>query len=145
MPELKIDYSGLVEAPSTVKSSWRPPRHVFFGKRNPEDGTMEEEPVYVHQEYPRLIYKLDGDVIKARLVHSDAERDPLLADGWAKTPADFGYIGAPSFEEVVKMREAAKAKAAESVSAEPAAPKKWANMNAEERAAYKAEKDAKAA
>lgn len=95
----EIDYSNIAEPVPAPRTSWRPPRHVFFGKRNPEDGVMEEEPTYVYQEYPRMLYsKRDGKIV-ASIVNSDEERDGLLAKGWALTPAAFGHLTAPSFEE----------------------------------------------
>lgn len=117
MPELKIDYTGIPQTEVIAKSSYRPPRHVFFGKRDPETGMMEEEPKYVHQEYPKMLYKLMGEVIKAEIVMNDKDRDAKLEDGWATNPAKFGYLTAPSFDEVQAMK--AKDEAAERAASEP--------------------------
>ncbi len=139
MSEQQIDYSNIQETPSVAKSSWRPPRHVYFGKRNPEDGVMEEEPTYVHQEFPRMLYKKDGEKIVALIVNSDTELTLALAKGAEKNPAAFGHLTAPSFEEVTAMRAKAEAKEAEKKE-QTAEEKKWRDMNGEERAAYQAKK-----
>lgn len=105
MNDLSIDYSA-IQSPAARQdeNEWEPPVHKFFGKRLP-NGKTEKEPVYVHQEYPRMMYALKGGKIQAKVVNSDAEKD-ALGEGWEKNPAAFGYIGAPSFEQIQQMREA---------------------------------------
>lgn len=104
MADLEIDYSQLAPvAGVSLDEDWEPPIHRFFGKKL-ENGKQEKEPIYVHQEYPRLFYALQGDKIVARLVHSDTELDKLGA-GWEKNPSAFGHISAPSFEQIQAMRE----------------------------------------
>jgi hypothetical protein len=49
------------------------------------------------------MYSLKNNKIVAKMVHSDAERDSLGSD-WKKTPGEFGYLTAPSFDQVVKMK-----------------------------------------
>lgn len=157
-PELKIDYSRIPQAEVVSKSSYRPPRHVFFGKRDPESGMMEEEPQYVHQEYPRMVYKKEGATIIADLCHNDSDMTQFLNTGWVKNLAEVGYLSAPSFEEHLKMKgigqttdvaatiaadTAAMSATSTDTTAEPdtgAGQKKWRDMNAAERAAFQAAK-----
>lgn len=102
--EMKIDYSRIPETQVEQKSSYRPPRHVYFGKRDPETGMMEEEPTYVHQDYPRMIYKMEGGGIVADIVNDDESLNDRLKDGWVKNPSELGYLTAPSFEQVLAMK-----------------------------------------
>lgn len=118
MQELSIDYSNIQEKPVEPKSTWRPPRHVFFGKRDPETGAMEDEGSYVYQEYPRMLYFKRDDRIEATIVHSDEERDAKIAKGWAKNPAEHGFLTAPSFQQLQEMREMAERAQAEPVKVE---------------------------
>ena len=96
---MEIDTSQIKQEPSTVVQSWRAPRHVYFGKKSP-DGQMEDEPVYVHQSYPCMLYKPLDDKLSAILVHNDAEKAARIAEGYADSPAKFGVITAPSFEQM---------------------------------------------
>lgn len=108
----EIDYSE-IKQPQVISANeeWEPPTHKYFGKKLP-NGKTEKEPVYIHQEYPRLMYaQIDGK-IKAKEVKSEEEKNALGA-GWEKTYAVFGLITAPSFEEHVAMQN--KAEASESV------------------------------
>ena len=108
---LEIDYSGISQEAtgSQDADSWEPPIHKFFGRRQP-NGKMEKEPVYVHQEYPRLMYSLaaPGKIV-ARIVQSAADVADL-GEGWEKTPAAFGYISAPSHEEHLALQGAPAAR-----------------------------------
>jgi len=108
MNKLEIDYSDVAPqvADAPEQDEWEPPQHKYFGRKLP-GGKTEKEPVYVHQEYPRLMYSMADGKIKAKLVNSDRERD-ALGEGWEKNPIAFGYIGAPSYEEHVAL-QAAKA------------------------------------
>lgn len=73
----------------------------------------EPEPVYVHQDYPAMRYKAIDGKIGVVLVDT-AEEDALFtADGYAKTPAAFGYVGAPDIKTVLKMRADAEQRARE--------------------------------
>jgi hypothetical protein len=103
--KLEIDYSEVpqINVP-TQSEEWEPPVHKFFGKKLP-NGKMEKEPIYVHQEYPRLMYALRNGKLTAKIVHSDAELISLGSD-WAKNPSAFGYIGAPSFEQALELKAA---------------------------------------
>ena len=101
--KLEIDYGELTPTPATLEpSDWEPPVHKYFGKKLP-NGKTEKEPIYAHIEYPRLMYSLKNNKIVAKMVRSDAERDSLGED-WKKTPGDFGYLTAPSFDQVIKMK-----------------------------------------
>lgn len=104
----EIDYSE-IKQPQIISSNeeWEPPVHKYFGKKLP-NGKTEKEPVYTHQEYPRLMYAMTDGKIKAREVNSEAEK-LALGEGWEKTPAAFGYIGAPSFEETLMLKDKAAA------------------------------------
>ena len=115
---------------------------------------MEERPIYVHQEYPRMMYKVIDGVIVADLVHDDTSKTLRLGAGWVKNVAELGLLTAPSFEQLLEMKQKPlpEAKAAETLAnlaaSEPdtgAGEKKWRDMNAEERAAFQAKKAAKAA
>lgn len=102
MADLEIDYSQLAPTQTVIlDEEWEPPQHRFFGKRL-ENGKQEKEPVYVHKEYPRLFYSLQGDKIVAKLVNSDSELEKL-GKGWEKNPSAFGYISAPSFEQIQEI------------------------------------------
>lgn len=109
---MAIDYSEIKQPEThTAQEEWEPPTHKFFGKKLP-NGKMEKEPTYYHQEYPRMMYAQNGEDIKARVVNSDEELKEL-GSGWAKTPAEFGYLGAPSFDQhlALKNKEADVAEA----------------------------------
>jgi hypothetical protein len=64
----------------------------------------------VPQEYPRFVYAEKNNRVVAKIVHSDAELQSLGA-GWEKTPAAFGVITAPSFEQLQKMKKEEEAQA----------------------------------
>ena len=99
-----IDYSGVPQQAGVVlDEDWEPPIHKFFGKKL-GNGKTEKEPVYVHQKYPSLKYAKQGEKIVAKLVNSDEELK-ALGDGWEDTPAAFGYIGAPSFDQLQEMNK----------------------------------------
>jgi hypothetical protein len=101
----QIDYSNIappVEAPRS--DDWDPPVHKFFGKKL-ENGKMEKEPVYTYQEYPRVMYARPDPQkpIITAIINSDAELR-ALGDGWEKNPSAFGFIGAPSQEETLRLQ-----------------------------------------
>ena len=121
--EIEIDYSGIPQAPSTAPSAWRPPRHVFFGKKG-ADGIMEDEPVYVHQSFPCMLYKMRGETVTACIVQDADQLAQRTADGWADSPAKFGIVTAPTFDQVAAMEaqadlEAEQATLQPEVAAEP--------------------------
>lgn len=127
MATMEIDYSGIATPASQVaQEDWEPPVHKFFGKKLP-NGKTEKEPVYVYQEYPRMMYGLRDGKIHARVVNSDAEKG-ALGENWAPTPAAFGHFTAPSFDQVLALREA---KAAEPADAEKDAPRRGRPPKAE--------------
>lgn len=119
--EVKIDYSQIAPVADVPRSeeSWDAPRKVFFGKKN-ERGQMEKEPVYVHQEFPRMIYKWQEEKIIANIVHNQKEKDAALADGWEVSLAEMGVITAPSHEQILEMKAREAQKALESETTEPA-------------------------
>lgn len=91
----EIDYSAIPPPKSEPVNSWRPPRHVYFGRKDAE-GNMEQEPVYKHQPYPSMRYAKVNGKIAARLVHS-AEEEKALGSDWKDTPAAHGLETAPAF------------------------------------------------
>lgn len=123
MANPEMDYSGIVEAPATQKSTWRAPRHVFFGKKD-ADGVMEDEPKYEYKALPAHFYKMVEGRIIVKVIQSEDELKAAKDDGWKDTPAAFGYIGAPSFEESLKLKAAAEAAEMEVVASEVAAEKR---------------------
>lgn len=125
MNKIEVDYSEVQPIPATVEASdWETPVHKYFGRKLP-NGKTEKEPVYSHQEYPRFMYSMKNGKVSAKIVRSDAERDSL-GEGWEKTPAAFGYIGAPSFEEAIQMKDAQfkPQETAEEVARKPGRPAK---------------------
>jgi hypothetical protein len=104
--EIDLGVHGQDVASPELKKAWKPPRHVYFGPKDPQTGEMLDEPVYVHQEYPRAYYAKseDGQKIIARLVYSDEDRD-TLPSGWVKMPGDLGFIGAPSIEQAAAIAD----------------------------------------
>lgn len=127
MSGLEIDYSSIATpAAQTAQEDWEPPVHKYFGKKL-ANGKTEKEPVYSYQEYPRMMYGLRDGKIHARVVNNDTEKE-ALGENWATNPSAFGYFTAPSFEQLLAMREAKmqepeKVEVAEVVAKVPAAPK----------------------
>lgn len=108
MPD--IDYSTIpTPSVNNAEANWEPPIHKFFGKRLP-NGRMEPEPQYRYEAFPSFRYKQVNGSIQARVVRSQAEAQ-ALGEGWTDTPAEFGYVGAPTFEEAraAKMEEVEEA------------------------------------
>jgi hypothetical protein len=99
-----IDYSK-IKQPSTVSESeanWEGPPHVYFGRKLP-NGKMEKEPVYVHRDYPRMMYyKMKDGSLDVREVQNEEEQD-ALGKGWVTSAAELGVITCPSFEQAVEM------------------------------------------
>ena len=99
---MEIDYSQIQQTTKSTDDGWEAPPHVYFGRKL-ENGKREKEPVYVHQEYPRMMYSQKDGKITAKVVKSEAELN-ALGKGWEKTPAAFGYVGAPSFEQAIELQ-----------------------------------------
>ena len=100
---MEIDYSDIPEVTQVKINKWVPPRHVYFGPKD-VDGTPLPEPVYSHIEFPRMLYLLAGEKIKARIVNSQEEMDSLLTSGWEKNPIAFGLVTAPSFDQYQSLK-----------------------------------------
>lgn len=100
---LELDFTE-IETPfqANNEQDWDPPIRKYFGKKD-ERGRMIKEPLYVHQEYPRMVYALRDKKIVAKIVQSE-EALLALGEGWEKSPAAFGYIGAPSFDQANQLR-----------------------------------------
>lgn len=103
MSGTEIDFGGIQQTP-VPQQPWKPPRHMFFGPKDPATGQMIEEPVYVRdrtnpaQDFPRMLYTLIGNKISGQQVHSQDEQD-ALGEGWFDSPAAFGAVTAPTFEQ----------------------------------------------
>lgn len=81
--------------------AYKPPRHVFFGPKDPITGEAMEEPVYEYVEFPRMLYHPElGEMV----VNSQEEVDSL-GDEWKTKP--IGAPHAPSQEELRAARFAA--------------------------------------
>lgn len=110
-----IDYSS-VQTPAIPASQadWEPPVHKYFGPKLP-NGRMAPEPLYSYKPFPAFRYRKNGEQIEARLVTSEHELRSM-GDGWADSPAEFGFVGAPTFDEEREMkRKQAEAAMAEAV------------------------------
>jgi hypothetical protein len=89
-------------------------KHVYAGPKDPLTGEMIEEPVYVHVDYPRMLYHpdYDGWPASGKMFETAEGVAEALADGWVKTPVDKGIVTAPSREQIEADKLAAiKAKA----------------------------------
>lgn len=99
----EIDYSEVVPAPAVMEQTeWEPPIHKFFGKKL-ENGKTEKEPLYSYKQFPCLMYASKNGKITARIVKTKEELDSL-GDGWSDTPASFGVVTAPSFEQALQAK-----------------------------------------
>lgn len=98
---MDIDYSGIPQVGVILDEEWEPPQHRFFGKKLP-NGKTEKEPVYVHKDFPAMMYGKVAGKVTGRIVNSQAEKDALGKD-WSDTPSTFGIVGAPSFNEAHKV------------------------------------------
>lgn len=97
MAGTNIDF-GDIRQPALPQQPWKAPRHIHFGPKNPETGQMEDEPVYEYKPYPAMRYKPENGAIRASQVNTEAE-ELALGDGWYDSPAKFGAITAPTFEQ----------------------------------------------
>lgn len=109
MDTQQIDYTGVtpVSPSKAIDDAWEPPRHVYFGPKDPNTGRMAKEPVYVHQQWPMFLYRKNGERVQATVVNSPAQRQALGTD-WHDTPEKLGMITAPSFEQLQEAREKAE-------------------------------------
>lgn len=110
----ELDYSE-IQQPITVnpQSEWEPPRHVFFGKKLP-NGKTEKEPTYQFQEFPRYVYFKKDEKITVRIANNEAEKQTALAQGAALSVSEFGMITAPSFEQILEMKQKKEEESVES-------------------------------
>lgn len=83
-------------------------KHVFAGPKDPETGEMLDEPVYVHQEYPRTLYHPDytGWPTVGKVFADEAAVAAALADGWVRNPGELGEFTAPSQEQMQAKSDA---------------------------------------
>ena len=98
MNEIEIDYSSVQTVDKVIDEEWEAPSHKYFGRKL-ENGKTEKEAAYVHQEYPRLVYSKPKDKIIAKVINSENELKSLGA-GWEKNASAFGYLSAPSFDQL---------------------------------------------
>ena len=102
-----IDFSEIQQTiPQNPNAEqWEPPRHVVYGKRDQATGKMEQEPRYQYQPYPKMLFAKVGEKLKAIVVQSEDEAAAKKAEGYEESPAAFGYVTAPTFEEVHAPRK----------------------------------------
>lgn len=101
---IEIDYGAVQVVDKVIDDEWEAPVHKYFGRKL-ENGKTEKEVAYVHKEYPRLVYSKQKDKIVAQLVNSDSELVEL-GKGWEKNPSAFGYLSAPSFDQIQASKAA---------------------------------------
>ena len=110
------DYAGVGPTPDRLDANWEAPEKVYFGKKDLRTGKIErKEPPYVYQEFPLMLYGVQEGRVRAITVHDEAERDAKLTAGFARTPAAFGLITAPTLEQTLEMRRAKEATEPETV------------------------------
>lgn len=61
--------------------------------------------MYSHQAFPAILYKLVDGNVTANIAKNQPEKDAMIADGWADTPAKYGMITAPSHEQLNAPKE----------------------------------------
>ncbi len=109
---VEIDYSTNIAPAVAPDDGWESPPRKYFGPKNAVTGKMEREPVQKFIPYPSMRYAQPdgpGTKIVTKLVMS-AEEDEALKKGavkWSSTAATFGHIGAPSFEENLRLQQSA--------------------------------------
>jgi hypothetical protein len=99
----EIDYAAVIPTLPAEQEEWEAPKHVYFGKKLPS-GKMEKEPVYVHQEFPLMLYGVSDGRVRALIVHNEAEREAKMAEGYARNPAAFGVVTCPTLQEVIAAK-----------------------------------------
>lgn len=67
---------------------------------------MMEEPVYLHQSLPAVLYHPDWSGFPREGKQFDTEEDvaAAIAEGWKDTPAAFGVVTEPSQEQLEAKR-----------------------------------------
>ena len=99
-----IDYSAIPGPAVLPTEEWEAPPRKYFGKKM-ANGKLEPEKPYTFVPYPSVRYAQPGGKgtqIVTKMVNSKEEDDRLGKD-WSSTPATFGYIGAPSAEELLRL------------------------------------------
>lgn len=146
---LEIDYSSVVKPAAAPEEEWETPTRRYYGPKDKVTGKPMKEPPYVFTPYPSMRYAQPegpGTRIVTRLVNSEGE-DKALGPEWKSTPAAFGYIGAPSFEETLRLNQSPAQRlideqnaktAAEQAQEAAAAREEQARKQAEQRAADEA-------
>lgn len=105
MQPVIIDY-GSIQEPVVSVDEWEPPRHVFFGPKNPATGKKMLEPVYVHQKAPAMLYRKDGEQLRANIAQTESDIASMKAAGWTDDLASLGVVTAPSRDQLEAMAEA---------------------------------------
>lgn len=103
MDKFEIDYSAVQQPRIETPETWEPPPHVFYGKKM-ANGRSEKEPTYVYQEFPRMLYGMIEDRIRAAIVNTTAEKEALLAKGYRLSPAEWGIETCPGVETVIARK-----------------------------------------
>lgn len=116
MDKVAIDYSLIPETVDQKSEDWDPPRHVFFGSRDPVTGKMSKEPVYTHKSLPAMLYRMEGGLLRAQVAQDEPDLKRLLAAGWSGDLASLGVITAPSRAQIEESAELDRMVAAEAKS-----------------------------
>lgn len=87
----------------------KPTRHVYFGPKDPNTGEMMEEPLYVHQEFPKTLYRDDGDGGFETVVAVSAAEVESLGKEWVDSPAKLGFVTHPDQASIKAKAEADRA------------------------------------
>lgn len=90
--------------------AYKPPRHVYFGPKDPATGEPMDEPVYYHQHFPKAMFRLDDDGNVESRTFVTQEALDAAGDEWVDSPAKLGVTTHPSQEELEAKREAERAK-----------------------------------
>jgi hypothetical protein len=98
VPVPAIDFGAVPQKQVPAPQPKRTP-HVYFGPKDPETGEMLPEPIYEHREFPKVLYTLEGGTVHGIQVDSQEEVDALPAGKYFYTPAVFGLVTAPTFEQ----------------------------------------------
>lgn len=99
-----IDYSALPGPDMAGPAEWETPPRKYFGPKLP-NGKLAPEKPYIYQPYPSVRYAQPGGAgtrIVTKMVHNK-EEDAALGSSWKHAAADFGFIGAPSVEQHLKL------------------------------------------
>jgi hypothetical protein len=104
MTNIEFDYSRIPSVEAGVPSRWKPPKRAYFGPKD-ANGEMIDEPVYVHVEFPRAMYLLEGNRMIVDLANDQEGKDALVAEGFRLTPGDWGIFTAPSVEQINEEKE----------------------------------------